>query len=108
MAEILLVLAIISEVIGTTSMKLSDGFQNLLPSLVIFLCYGISIGFLTLAVRTIDLSIAYAIWSALGIVIISIIGIFWFNESAGAWKILSLGIIITGVVSLQLSDWFAN
>jgi len=108
MAEILLVLAIISEVIGTTSMKLSDGFQNVLPSLVIFLCYGISIGFLTLAVRTIDLSIAYAIWSALGIVIISIIGIFWFNESAGAWKILSLGIIITGVVSLQLSDWFAN
>ena len=108
MAEILLVLAIISEVIGTTSMKLSDGFQNVLPSLVIFLCYGISIGFLTLAVRTIDLSIAYAIWSALGIVIISIIGIFWFNESAGTWKILSLGIIIAGVVSLQLSDWFAN
>jgi small multidrug resistance pump len=103
MAEMFLVLAIVFEVIGTTSMKLSEGFQNLLPSLVIFLCYGISIGFLTMAVRTIDISVAYAMWSAIGMVLISMIGILWFHESATAWKVISIGVIILGVVSLQLS-----
>ncbi len=104
MAWVYLILAILFEVAGTTSMKLADGFQNLIPSVVIFVCYGISIAFLTMAVRTIDISVAYAIWSAIGMVIIASIGVFWFNEPATAWKILSIGIIITGVVSLQLSD----
>ncbi len=104
MAWVYLILAILFEVAGTTSMKLADGFQNLIPSVVIFVCYGISIAFLTMAVRTIDISVAYAIWSAIGMVIIASIGVFWFNEPATAWKILSIGINITGVVSLQLSD----
>ena len=104
MAWIYLILAILFEVTGTTSMKFADGFQNIIPSIVIYVCYGISIAFLTMAVRTIDISVAYAIWSAIGMVIIASIGVFWFNESATAWKILSIALIIIGVVSLQLSD----
>ncbi len=103
MAWVYLLLAILFEVTGTTAMKLADGFQNLIPTVVVFVCYGISIAFLTVAVRTIDISVAYAIWSAIGMVIISAIGIFWFNESATLWKIISIGIIIIGVVSLQVS-----
>ncbi len=104
MAWVYLMLAIAFEVTGTTSMKLADGFQNLLPSVVVFVCYGISIALLTMAVRTIDISVAYAIWCAIGMVLITAIGVFWFNESASAWKMISIGIIIIGVVSLQLSD----
>ena len=104
MAWTYLILAIVFEVIGTTSMKLSDGFQNLIPTIVIFGCYGVSIAMLTMAVRIIDISVAYAIWSALGMALIAVIGIFWFKEPATAWKMLSLLIIVGGVVSLQLSD----
>ncbi len=104
MAWVYLMLAILFEVTGTTCMKLSDGFQNVLPSVVIFVCYGLSITFLTIAVRTIDISVAYAIWCAIGIIIISAIGIFWFDEPATVWKMASIVIIIIGVVGLQLSD----
>ncbi len=104
MAWIYLLLAILFEVTGTTSMKLADGFRNPLPSVVVFACYGISISFLTLAVRNIDISVAYAIWCAIGMGLIALIGIFWFDESVTAWKLISLGIIVAGVISLQLSD----
>jgi small multidrug resistance pump len=108
MAWIYLILAILFEVAGTTSMKFADGFQNFVPSVVVFVCYGISIALLTLAVRTINISVAYALWAAIGMVIISSIGVFWFNEPVTAWKIVSITIIIIGVVSLQLSDRVAS
>ncbi len=108
MAWVYLLLAILFEITGTTSMKLSDGFRNPLPTLVIFVCYGISIGFLTMAVRTIDISVAYAIWSAIGMALIAMIGILWFHEPVTAWKVISLGIIVVGVISLQLSDRMAG
>jgi small multidrug resistance pump len=104
MAWIYLLLAILFEVTGTTSMKLSEGFKNVGPSIAIFVCYGASIGFLTLAVREIEISVAYAVWCAIGIGLIAIIGIVWFQESTSLWKLLSLGIIVIGVISLQLSD----
>jgi len=104
MAWIYLLLAILFEVTGTTSMKLSEGFKNIGPSITIFICYGVSIGFLTLAVREIEISVAYAVWCALGMGRIAIIGIVWFHESANPWKLFSLAIIAVGVISLQLSD----
>ena len=108
MAWVYLLLAILFEVTGTASMKLADGFQNLMPTVVIFVCYGISIACLTMAVRTIDISVAYAIWSAVGMVLIAAIGFVWFKEPASVWKLVSIGIIIVGVVSLQLSDRAAS
>ncbi|MBK6658727.1 MAG: multidrug efflux SMR transporter [Proteobacteria bacterium] len=98
-----LILAILFEVTGTTAMKLSNGFQHPLPSVTVFVCYGASIGLLTLAVRHIDISVAYAIWSALGMTLITVIGIAWFKEPATLAKLVSIGVITLGVVGLNIS-----
>ena len=92
--------AIVLEVAGTVSMKLSHGFSNALPSLLLFLFYGASFTCLNFALRTIDVSVAYAIWSALGLMLVAAIGILVLRESAGALKIGSIALIVLGVVGL--------
>ena len=99
----LLAVAITFELAGTTSMKLSDGFSRLWPSVALFVCYAISFSSLTFALQRIDLSTAYAIWSGLGTAIVAVIGIVWFKEPAGLLKIASLGMILLGVVGLHAS-----
>ncbi len=71
-----LILAIILEIIGTTSMKLSQGFTKTLPSIVMFIFYILSLISLTLALKKVDVSVAYAVWSGLGTTLIALIGIF--------------------------------
>jgi len=95
--------AIILEVAGTTSMKLSDGLTKLVPSVLIFVFYGFAILALTLALKKIDISVAYAVWSGLGTALIAIIGMVWFRESAALIRLVSIGLIITGVIGLNLS-----
>jgi len=97
-----LVVAILLEVSGTTSMKLSHGFTVLGPSVAVLVFYGLSIVFLTFAVNRIDISIAYAVWSALGTAIVAAIGFVYFGEVVTAWKLIFLGLIIVGVVGLHL------
>ena len=96
--------AIFFEISGTTCMKLSEGFQKPLPSVGIFIFYCASIVSLTLAVRTIDISIAYAIWSAVGVAIIALIGALFFGEQLSPLRIFFLATIIIGVVGLNLSS----
>jgi small multidrug resistance pump len=98
-----LVLAIVAEVTGTTCMKLSLGFTQLLPSVAMVIFYGLSLSALTMALKKIEVSVAYAIWSGLGTALIAIIGIFWFKEPATALKIMSILLIIIGVVGLNFS-----
>lgn len=102
MSWVYLMIAILSEVVGTTNMKLSKGFTQTIPSILIFIFYGLSFTMLTLALRKIDLSIAYAIWSGLGTFIIVVIGMVWFKEPAQFTKIASITLIILGVVGLNL------
>ncbi len=97
-----LILAIIFEVFETTMMKLSNGLSNIIPSVLMFVGYIASFAMLAIALKTIDVSVAYAIWSAIGIILISIIGIFYFGESVSLAKVISILVIITGVVSLKL------
>ena len=92
--------AILLEVAGTLSMKLSHGFAQLLPSVLLFLFYGASFTCLNFALRSIDVSVAYAIWSGLGLILIAAIGILVLRESAGAIKIGSIALIVLGVVGL--------
>lgn len=94
--------AILLEVAGTTSMKLSQGFTRLLPSVLIFVFYGLSFIALTHAVKRIDVSISYAIWSGVGTALIALIAYFAFNEPLTPLKLVSLGLIILGVVGLNL------
>ncbi|MBI4515600.1 MAG: multidrug efflux SMR transporter [Deltaproteobacteria bacterium] len=103
MSWVYLVLAILLEVSGTTCMKLSHGFSKPGPSALIFIFYLLSIVSLTLAVKHIDISVSYAVWSGLGTAIIATIGIVWFGEPLTALKAAALGLIIIGVVAVNLS-----
>lgn len=104
MAWLYLVAAILLEVCGTTSMKLSRSFTVAAPTLAIFVFYGASIFWLTLAVHRLEIGVAYAIWSALGTAIVATIGILWFGESVTAAKLASLALVVAGVVGLKLSS----
>jgi small multidrug resistance pump len=103
MSWLYLVLAIVLEVSGTTSMKLSQGFTQMLPSVLMFLFYGLSLGALTLALKSIDVSVAYAVWSGLGTALIATVGVLWLKEPLNTLKIVSLMLIIIGVIGLNLS-----
>lgn len=102
MSWIYLLLAIILEVLGTTCMKLSQGFTKVGPSILMFVFYGLCFSSLTLALKEIEVSIAYAVWSGLGTALIATIGILWFREPVTAIKITSLGLIVAGVIGLNL------
>lgn len=103
MSWILLLLGILSEVLGTTSMKMSAGFTRPIPSIFIFVFYGLSLTLVTLALKQIDVSIAYSIWSGLGTAIIATIALIFFKESLSLVKILSILMIIGGVIGLNMS-----
>ncbi|KOR82548.1 DMT family transporter [Paenibacillus solani] len=100
---IYLCLAILFEVAGTLSMKMSEGFSKLLPSILLVVFYICSLSFLTLSLKQIEISVAYAIWSGLGIMIITLIGYMFFAEQINGLKIVSILLIIAGVVLLNLS-----
>ena len=100
---LLLVSAIALEVAGTTSMKLSQGFTRLVPSVLLFVCYVASFVALTLALKQIEVSVAYAVWAGVGTALVAAIGIVYFREELTALKLVSLLFIIVGVVGLNLS-----
>jgi len=103
MSYVFLALSIFFEICGTTCMKLSEGFTKVLPSILLFVFYGISFISLTIALKRLDVSVAYAIWAGLGVALISMIGIMVFDEPISSLKILSLLFIIIGVVGLNLT-----
>lgn len=84
-------------------MKLSQGFSRLIPSILLFVFYACSFTFMTMAIRRIDVSIVYAIWSGLGTAIIAMIGIFVFKEPATLVKFLGMALIVIGVITLNLN-----
>lgn len=94
--------AIVFEVAGTVSLKFSSGFTKLFPSLLAFCFYGICFYSLSLALKKLEVSVAYAIWAALGTALIACIGIVCFGETICTLKIVSLVLIIAGVVGLNL------
>ncbi len=104
MGWLLLALGIAAELCGSTSMKLSEGFTRLYPSVVVFLSYGASFTIFIFALKHFDLSFAYAIWAGLGIMLVSLIGMVFFKEPVNWLKLLSIGVIVVGVVLLNLSD----
>ena len=94
--------AIALEIAGTVSMKLSRGFTVLLPSIMLFVFYACSFAMMTIAVRRIDMSVSYAIWSAVGTASIALIGVGWFRESLSGVQVASIVVIIAGVVGLRV------
>ncbi len=100
----LLALGLITELGATTCMKLSNGFTNLIPSILTFVFFGISFGVLIVILKKWDLSFAYAIWAGLGILLVTLVGILHFKEPASAFKIGSIAMISAGVICLNLSN----
>ena len=94
--------AIALEIAGTISMKLSEGFTRTLPSVLIFVFYAASFSLMTVAVKKIDVSVSYAIWSGVGTTAIALIGVYWFRESLTTMQIASIVLIITGVIGLRV------
>ena len=93
--------AIVLEIAGTMSMKLSQGFTRTLPSVLLFVFYGVSFALMTVAVKKIDVSVSYAIWSGVGTATIALIGVFWFREVLTWIQVASIVLIVTGVIGLR-------
>src|SRR4030042_5190198 len=104
MSWIYLVLAILMEVTGTTNMKLSQGFTKLVPSILMFVFYGLSFAALTFALKKIDVSIAYTVWAGIGTALIAAIGFVYFKEPVTAIKAISIVLIIAGAIGLYLTE----
>ena len=102
MSWVFLAAAIVFETAGTTCMKLSEGLTKLWPSVLLFVLYGLSFGMVTIAIKRIEVSVAYAIWSGAGTALIAVIGILWFKESLTVLKVTSLTLIVVGVIGLNL------
>lgn len=100
---LLLFLTILSEVIGTISLRLSDGFTKLWPVAVVVVCYGLAFWGLSLVMRRLEIGITYAIWSGVGTVITAIAGVLLFQESVSLPKLAGIALIIAGVVLLHVS-----
>lgn len=98
----LLSLAIVSEVIGTSALKLSDGFTKPWPSLVVLVGYGLAFYLLSLTLKQIPVGVAYAIWAGAGIALITLIGWVVFKQALDLAGLLGISLIISGVVVLQL------
>ena len=97
-------IAIIFGVLGTISMKLSHGLQRPKPVFYLALFYTISFIALTFAMKYLELSVVYAVWSGVGTILVAAIGIFYFNEKVSLRKIIFLALIVFGVIGMHLSD----
>jgi small multidrug resistance pump len=97
-----LAIAIVAEVIATSALKASQGFSQLLPSILVVVGYGVAFYFLSLTLRTIPVGIAYAIWSGAGIVLVSLIGFALYGQKLDVWAIVGIGLIIAGVMVINL------
>lgn len=98
-----LIIAIVFEVAGTTSLKISNGFSKGWPSLFTALFYAASFYLLALTLKKLDVGIAYAMWSGLGTALIACVGIYYFGEVLSLIKVISIILIIVGVIGLNLS-----
>lgn len=97
-----LICAIVLEVIGTAALQASEQFTKPKPLILTVLSYACSFYFLSLVLRTMPVGIAYAIWSGLGIVLITLVGFVWFGQKIDVPGIAGLGMIIAGVVTINL------
>jgi small multidrug resistance pump len=97
-----LIVAIVFEVLGTSAMQAAQHFTRPVPTMVMVVCYAIAFFFLSWSLRYVPVGIAYAIWSGLGIVLISLVGYVVFGQKLDLAAVLGLGLIIAGVIVLNL------
>ncbi|RRW47889.1 multidrug DMT transporter [Pseudomonas luteola] len=99
---IYLAIAIAAEIVATTAMKALDGFNKPLPLVLVIVGYAVAIGLLSQVVKIIPVGIAYAIWSGMGIVLVSIAAAVIYKQTLDLAAMLGMGLIILGVIVIQL------
>lgn len=99
---VFLALAIVAEAVATTALKMSEQFTRLLPSAVVVVGYAAAFYFLSLSLRTIPVGVAYAVWSAVGIVLITVVGAVMFRQVPDLPAVIGLALIIAGVAVINL------
>jgi len=99
---IILIAAIISEVIATSALKASEGFTRLWPTLLMTVGYGIAFYLLSLTLRTMPVGVAYAIWSGMGVVLITLVGWVLFGQRLDMPALIGMVLIVIGVVVMNL------
>ena len=99
---IYLLIAIISEVIATSALKATEGFTRLFPSLIVIVGYASAFYFLSLTLRVMPVGIAYAVWSGLGVLLVSLVGLFLFEQRLDWAGWLGIGLICSGVAVINL------
>jgi small multidrug resistance pump len=104
----LLAAAIAFEIAGTVCMRLSEGLTRLAPSLLLFVFYACSFALNTFVIKTLGLSVVYAVWSGVGTVATALIGFCYFKEPATAIKLASIGLIVIGVIGVHSSTRVAT
>lgn len=102
MTYLYLALAIVAEVAATSALKASKEFTNLIPSLIVVVGYGVAFYFLTFVLRTMPVGVTYAIWSGLGIVLVTLVGVFLYKQIPDAPAVIGMGLIIAGVLIIKI------
>ena len=97
-----LLIAIVAEVIATSALKASDGFSKLLPSAITVLGYGVAFYCLSLTLRHIPVGVAYAVWSGLGVVLITAVAWLVFGQKLDLPALIGMGLIVAGVVVMNV------
>ena len=95
-------LAIASEVTATASLKASEGFTKLVPSIVVLVGYSAAFYFLSLTLEDIPIGVAYAVWSGVGVAAITLISVFYMDQKIDAAGVVGIGLIVIGVIVLRL------
>ncbi len=102
MQYVYLFIAVVGEVIATSALKPSSGFTNLVPSVIVVFGYAVAFYFLSLTLHTMSVGIAYAIWSGLGIVLVSAIAWLWFGQALDTPAIIGMALILAGVIIINV------
>ena len=103
MAWILLALAIATEVVGTLALRASDGMSRLVPAIVVVVGYVASFGFLAVVLKTLPVGIVYAIWSAVGVALVAVLGRVMFGDPVPPLAMVGMVLIVGGVVLVSMS-----
>ncbi|MFC9788529.1 DMT family transporter [Rhodococcus sp. NPDC127528] len=101
-AWLFLVVAICAEVLGTSLLPRTDGFRRAGPTIAVLGLYGAALYCLSLALRALDVGVAYAVWAGVGTAAIAAIGMLVLHEPRSASKVLGIGLVVAGVVALNL------
>ncbi|MFN3168797.1 MAG: DMT family transporter [Phycisphaeraceae bacterium] len=102
MTYLYLAIAILAEVVATSTLKATDGFTRGLPSLVVVAGYALAFYMLSLTLRTMSVGVAYAIWAGTGVVLVGVVGVVIYKQTPDLWAVVGMALIVAGVVVINL------